>query len=212
MKNPTRVVAEYLANKMNHYTQKDGLELQKMTLGLEVVLINVSKMIIIYVLAALLGTLWQTFVIHLAFTMIKRYSFGLHALSSTVCTIVSCTIFVFVPFVMSSINTWLRADIVLNIGNHIVAIAFAVIILILYMYAPADTKARPIIGEKNRAWLKKKAIKYGIILAIITLLIPDGSEKLLLVFGAGVQSVCLLPITYKILKRSKQNYEAYECA
>ena len=79
-----RSAAKFFSSKINRYAKKDGLELQKLELGMEIFIINVSKFIIIYTLALLLGVLWQTFIVNMAFVLIKRYSFGLHALSSTI--------------------------------------------------------------------------------------------------------------------------------
>ncbi|MCL2398998.1 MAG: accessory gene regulator B family protein [Defluviitaleaceae bacterium] len=194
--------AKVLTRKINCYTCKDGLELQKMELGMEILLINVSKIIIIYLLAILLGILGQTLIIHGAFMLTKRYSFGLHALNSTVCTVLSCCMFVFIPLLLSD----------MGISNPIVLTVFPVIISILYRYAPADTKARPIIGVKLRKQLKYKSIAFSTIAMAIALIVPNESLKLLMVLGAAYQSISILPITYKILKRSEKNYEMYECA
>ena len=193
-----------LSGKLNLYIGRDGLELKKMTLGMEVAIINISKLVAIYVLAALLGVVGPTAVIHIAYFAIKRYSFGLHALNSTVCTVVSCCLFVAVPLAVQVMG--------LGIGNVTVGAVFAVVLACLYCYAPADTKARPLIGAQLRVQLKKKAVLCGAVLMLVALLIPSGEVKLLLTLGVVFQTVSVLPITYKILKRSERNYETYENA
>ena len=197
-----QAAAKFLAGKMNAYTCKEGLELQKMELGMEIVIINMSKLIIIFALAALLGVLWQTFVIYVAFATIKRYSFGLHALNSTVCTLVSCCMFVIVPLLLIGVG----------INNVGVIVTFSIIIPVLYLYAPADTKARPLIGTNLRVQLKRKTVICGLIVFAITLIIPNEPAKLLLTLGVMLQSVAVMPFSYKILKRSEKNYEDYEHA
>jgi len=188
------------AIRLNRYAGKDGLGFKKMVLGMEVLIINVTKLIIIYLLAAILGLILHTAIIHLAYVAIKRFSFGLHALNSTVCTIVSCTLFVAVPWGLQGVG----------ISNTIALAIFTVIISCLYKYAPADTKARPLVGKTLRAKLRTKAVTCSIILLIITLMIPSNEIKLLITLGAVFQCVSILPITYKILKRSERNYETYE--
>lgn len=192
--------AKKLACCLNRYANKEGLELKKLELGMEFFLINVSKLIIIYTLAALFGVVNQTIVVHFAFIVIKRYSFGLHALNSTVCSAVSCFLFVIVPFLLNSAG----------IGNHIVFPVFIAIVYILYRYAPADTKARPLVGIELRARLRAKAVISGVVLMILTLFVPNESTKLLLVMGAVYQCASILPLTYRLLKRSERNYETYE--
>ena len=138
-------VVRYLVGKINMYLNKEGAELQKIEYGMEVLIINISKISIIYMLAVLCGTLWQTLVIHSAFVFIKKYSFGLHALNSTACTVVSSCMFVLVPLFLTGVC----------IGNPVVLAIFTVVIVILCKYAPADTKAMPLVGEGRRGRFKR---------------------------------------------------------
>lgn len=199
-KNLTHTMAQNLAGKMNHYTHKDELEVKKMAYSLETIFLTISKLVIIYLLAAILGVVTQTMVIHFAFGIVKHYSFGLHALSSAVCTVVSCVLLVIVPWALTDVG----------IGNGFVAITFSAVIFALYKYAPADTKARPLIGKAYRRKLKIKAVCCGVVLMTIALLVSSEPVKLLLTLGAVYQAVSILPITYKLLKRSVKNYEPYE--
>ena len=197
-----RAAAKRLALWINRYANKEGLEFDKLKLGAEIFLISVSKYIIIYSLAVWLGVLPQTFATHVAYGLIKRYSFGLHALNSTVCTVVSCIMFVFIPLLLTD----------LRVNNYMVVIVFAVVIGILYRYAPADTEARPLIGSRLRKELNRKAVTCGVVVGTAAFLIPSESIRLLLMLGAVYQSISILPLTYKILRRSERNYESYECA
>ena len=197
-----QATAKSLARWMNRYANKEGLELQKLELGLEAYIINTTNLIIIYLLAALLGSLAQTAIIHFAFIIIKRYSFGVHALNSTVCTLVSCFTFVITPLLVSN----------MGVNNFGVLVVFVAVISFLYRYAPADTKARPIIGATLRGWLKMKAVVCGLLLMVIALVVPNEHFKLLLSLGAVFQCISIFPLTYKILRRSERNYEKYECA
>jgi len=197
-------VAIILTGLLNRYIGKEGIELKKIALGMEVALINITKMAVVYLLALALGVVFQTFVVHFSFYMVKRYSFGLHAASSTVCSLVSSFLLAVVPWVLVRIME-------VGIGNLTVLVAFVPILLCLYLYAPADTKARPLVGVMHRAKLKKKAMVCGFIIIVITLLVPNYEIKFLLTLGAVYQCILILPLTYKILKRSAKNYEKYEC-
>jgi len=199
----TSSIAQSLAQWINGYAGKDELALKKITYSLEVILLAVSKYIIIYSLAFFIGVFFQTLLINFAFGLIKRYSFGLHARSNIVCIVMCCILFVAVPWGITGIG--------IGVGNYIVLPIFLVIIFALYKYAPADTKAYPLVGVQRRYKFKKQAICSGIILMIIALLVPDEAMKLLLALGAVFQIVTILPLTYKILKRSVRNYEVYEC-
>lgn len=174
-----------------------------MVYGMEILLINISKMVVVYFLAWFLGAIIYALVTHIAYVTIKRYSFGLHALNSTVCTLVSCFLFAVVPWLVQGFE----------VGNIVVVMVFIHVIICLWLYAPADTKARPLVGKKLRVKLKVRAVLCGVVIMIVALIVPNGSFKLLLILGAVYQAVSILPVTYKILKRSEKNYEQYEqCA
>ena len=196
----TKAFSLKAANWMNRYAHKSGLELTKMELGMEIFLINVIKLIIMYSLAIALGILLLTFSTHMAFVIVKRYSFGLHAANSTICTIVSCCMFVVFPCLLAGTK----------IGNFVVLLIFAGVIFALFLFAPADTKARPLIGATNRRHLRRKSVISGLAVLAIALLIPNETIKLMIAMGAVYQSITVLPVTYKILGRSVQNYEKYE--
>ena len=195
-------IALRLTEMLNRHVGRTGLELTKTVFGMERFLINASKLIILCTLSALMGMLLQTVIIQLAFGLLRKNAFGLHALNSTVCTLISCGLFVFVPRLLLGVG----------IGNWIVSVAFIPAILVLYIYAPADTKARPLVGHKLRLKLKRQAVASGLLLFAATLLIPNEPIKLLLTLGAVYQCVSILPLSYKILKRSERNYEMYEHA
>ena len=192
--------AHYFARRINVYANKEGVEYKKLVLGMEMMIINVTKLVVLYLLAMTLGVLVQTLTLHAGYLLIKRYSFGLHALNSTVCTMITCVMFAIVPWVFSGFG----------INNFIVIVVFVPVISCLYLYAPADTKARPLIGEALREKLKRSSAICGAVLFAIVVLIPHPHVKFLLTLGAVYQCLAILPLTYKLLKRSERNYEKYE--
>jgi len=193
-------LAVYIANNINRHSAKEGLEFTKMIFGVESFLITISKLIVVYTLAILLGTMVQTLIIQISFSLLRRHSFGLHALKSTICTVVSCCLFVLVPWLLSGAG----------VGNIVVIALYIPMMFCFYIYAPADTKARPLVGKELRAQLKNRTLMCVVALMVATLLIPSQSVKLLLTIGAVYQCISILPLTYKILRRSEKNYEQYE--
>ena len=185
---------------INRYVQKDGIELQKMTLGLEIILHNIPKIILMMTVAIFLGILLQTAITWLTFASIRRYASGLHAQNSTTCTVASLLMFVAAPYVMQGVY--------LSVGKFI--LIFAVVVYGLYRYAPADTAACPILGAKRRAKLKKRAVLSGIAVMVLAIIIFDDVFYVLVATGAVYAVIAVLPTTYKILKRSMNNYEKYE--
>jgi len=196
-------ISNFAVAHLTSYTEKSkysSIDKKKMILGMEILLINLSKGFVIYGGALLLGCFFKTLAIHLAFAATKRYSYGLHAKHSAVCTIYSFTIFVLLTYVTPFIP----------INNVIALSIFALIITMHVKYAPADTQARPIIGANRRRYLKRMSVSMVIVLMIFTMTVPYIELKTLFVLGAVCQTISILPITYRILERRERNYEIYE--
>ena len=180
--------------------QKEGIELQKMTLGLEILLHNIPKLVLMVAVSAILGILTQTIITWFSFVCIRRYASGLHATNSITCSVTTLLMFVLTPYILYGfhINMW------------ILVVIFAVIGFGLFKYAPADTAARPILGKRKREKLKKKAVIASGILLVLALLLNNEAFYTLIAAGAVYALILVLPFTYKILGRSTNNYEKFE--
>lgn len=193
-------IAEGITIMVNTYLKKEGLELEKMKLGFQILLINVSKFISIITIGAMFNLLKESLFMIFIFGCIRKRAFGLHAKSSIMCTLTCIIMFDFGAYLSRY----------LEFNNYIVFIAFIIINILLYKYAPADTECHPLLGAKLRAKLKKQAILTGIILMVIALIIPNNEVKTLITLSASLGVVMILPRTYQILKRGYENYEKYE--
>lgn len=195
-------LAEELTTKLNRRLNKEGLELMKMKLGLEIFLINITKFTVVLVTAAAVNLFKETLFMILIFGSMRRSAFGLHAKNSIICTIITLTMFVLGAFVSNYI--------ILN--NYIIFVILFILNILLYRYAPADTENHPIIGEKLRRKLKKEAILTATALMLIALIVPSQIIKIMITLGVSFEVISILPITYKILNRRYKNYEKFERA
>lgn len=191
-------LAEKIITKERWADDEEGY--LKVKYGLEIILINAMKFIAVYGVALLLGIVWQTITVHLAYLMIRRYSFGLHATKSWVCTVVSVSMFDLIPYFAKG----------LLLNNWIVLGVFIFVLLNVFFFAPADTESLPLIGKDNRKKLKRKAMVSTLLLTGIALLVPIAEMKVLIMLGALYQVVSINPLVYKILNRRYHNYESYE--
>lgn len=193
------ILAEKIIFFINKRLNKEGLELQKMKLGVEILLINVSKMIIICTLATIFNLLKETILISMLFAFIRSTSFGLHAKNSIVCTIVTSIMFIGGSYLSNH----------LRLNNYNVIVISTILSILLYKYAPADTENHPLLGEDFREKLRKKTILKAMILMVIAIIVPS-NIKTLITLALLEQTLSILPITYKLLKRGYKNYEKYE--
>lgn len=167
--------------------------------GLEILMINLSKLAIIYGIALITKQIIPTLIVHLSYLLLRRYSFGLHARSSTVCTIYSIFLFNVIPYFVQQINLTLPPTIFVS----------CFIFICILLYAPADTENNPLIGSVHRKKLRIKSVICCILLLAIMLFIPDPQIKILILLGGLYQAISILPVTYKFLKRRYNNYEYF---
>lgn len=189
-----------IANKLNKYAYKEGLEFKKVVLGAEIILINVTKLILIFSLSAIMGIFFETVMVLIGFNIIRRTAFGLHARNNIWCAITSTALFVIVPYVLRDYQINILA----------ILFIFVTIFIALFLYAPSDTESRPIIGVNKRSKLRRDSLISCLVLLLIVLFIPFSNFKLMMTVGAVYEAISILPITYKLLKRRRKNYEEYE--
>ena len=185
---------------LNNYVKKEGTDVQKMVLGMEILLHNIPKLLLTLIIAFAVGILPLTLITFLPFVGIRRYAAGLHAENSITCAVMTLLMFVAVPYALQGIFL-----------NEIVLIAlFATLAAALYKYAPADTASRPIIGKNKRLKLKRKSVIVCVVTLILALMLRAEAFYVYVAAGATFAVITALPQTYKLLGRSTNNYEKYE--
>lgn len=196
----TETLATRCAMWLSAQNNGDRIAYLKMKLGIEMLLINITKTSIIYGVSLVCHLFLQTLILHGAYFAVRRYSFGLHANTSLSCTLISILMFVGTPLLSPYIN--LSSFAVIGLGLLFTAL--------LYRYAPADTDKFPLIGADRRRKLRRSSAATCLIVTFIAIITPSSTVTTLLMLGVGLQIIMILPITYKLLKRSVRNYEKYE--
>lgn len=189
-----------LADWLNHYAKREGKDYLKLCYGMEIVMTNIVGIAVFFTISLLLGTLIQSIAVLIGFNMVRRFASGAHAGNIAACSFSSTVLFNVVPWLIKGFT----------IHNFAVAIIFCVIILLLFLYAPADTESKPLVGRKKRARLRRHALIAGAFLMVGTLFLPDCSLKVYLTLGAVYEAVAILPITYIVLNKKYRNYEQFE--
>ncbi|WP_297420065.1 accessory gene regulator B family protein [Clostridium sp.] len=196
----TEKLVERIVIRFNTKVKKEGLELAKMKLGLEIFFINIGKFAIVFLIASYFNLLKESLFMSLVFGSIRSTAFGLHAKNSLVCSLITNMMFVAGPYVSYHIK----------LDNYTVLAAFIIMIFCFYKYAPADTENHPVLGEKLRLKLRKKTVVKSLFFMAITLIVKIQIIKAMIILTLGFNVISILPITYKILNRRYNNYERYE--
>ena len=174
-------------------------ELEKIHYGLECIYIFITKGIVVFTIAYLLGILKYTLFFLTVYGLLRMFACGLHATKSWICMISSALIFIIIPYICK----------ILIINKYIRIFLMIISTILIFIYAPADTKKRPIINKNKR--LRFKIISTFISFTYITanLFIKNNFILNSLAFGLILETIMILPITYKIFNLPYNNYINY---
>lgn len=175
------------------------VKLEELQYGLEGIYLTISKSIIIFSIALILGVFKEMFLLLIFFNILRTTGFGLHASKSWICLLSSSIIFIFLPYLSRVIIIPFVYKIILGILG----------IFLIYMYSPSDTIKRPIISKKRRTIYKFITTINCILLVFISLYIPSNTISNLIIFGIYTEVILIVPLTYRIFNLSYNNYLNY---
>ena len=185
-----------LITKKGKYSDE---QVEIMIYGLETIYLTVTKMIVIFAVAFLLGIFYEMLLLLISYNIIRSKAFGIHASKSIYCLITSLIMF---------------------IGGTLICkycvLPFPIIIIIsiicnfcLLIYAPADTEKRPLINKKKRQKFKLISFLLGLLYTFLIILFKDSFIVNYLLFGMIQAVLMILPVTYKIFNLPYNNYKKY---
>lgn len=181
------------------YPETDDIKLAEYRYSLEGFYLTISKMLFIIPMSIILNVFKEMIILLLFFNILREPGHGLHATKSWMCLVSSSIIFIGAPLVCKSITIPFIVKIILGIFG----------ILLIYKYAPADTKKAPIIKESRRNKYKFLATISCILLTFLSIIISDGLISNIIIFAIWIEILLILPLTYKIFNLSYNNYKDY---
>lgn len=187
-----------LITKNGQYTDE---QIEIMAYGLETIYLTVTKLIIVFLIAYLLGIFKEMILLLIAYNIIRTQSFGIHASKSIYCLISSIIMLIGGALVCKYCVLPFELTIVLVLVCDVC----------LLIYAPADTHKRPLINAKRRKKFKFVSFSLGIIYTILIIVFKNYSIVNYLLFGMFEAVIMILPITYKVFKLPYNNYKNYKC-
>lgn len=185
-----------LVEQMNKYNEE---QLEEIKYGLEGIYLAVSKVVVILFLAFILGMFKEAVLFLLIFNILRTTAFGLHASKSIWCWISSSISFLLIPFICKTFE----------FPNIFYIIASIVCLVSFILFAPADTIKRPLINKKKRKIYKIVSVISAIIFITLIFVSNNFLIKNMLVFALILETILILPITYKIFKLPYNNYKNY---
>lgn len=163
--------------------------------GLELIIGELPKMFLLFIIAWLLGIFKYALISFAIILPYKLVSGGVHLKTHIGCILGTSLLYCGNVFISKYIN-------ITDIKNQIIfsAIILILAIIMISLYAPADTENVPILRKKERA--KKKIISYIIVTAmiIISFLVKDRVISNMFRVGVLLQSIMISKLTYNIFK------------
>lgn len=163
--------------------------------GLELIIGELPKMFLLFIIAWLLGIFKYALISFAIILPYKLVSGGVHLKTHIGCILGTSLFYCGNVFISKYIN-------IPDIKNQIIfsAIILTFAIIMISLYAPADTENVPILRKKERA--KKKIISYIIVttMIIMSFLVKDRVISNMFRVGVLLQSIMISKLTYNIFK------------
>lgn len=180
----------------------DDEQAEIITYGLQMIIGEIPKMFILFGVGFLFGVGWYMLFAYFAMLPYRAMSGGFHLKTHLGC-IVGTVLFYYGNIIISNL---LYLD---NIQKYIlIGLTFIFGMLMVSMYAPADTENVPIISKHERR--KKKILSYITLslTLIAAVFVQDRVMSNILIIGTIIQSLSITRLAYKITK-NKYGYEVY---
>lgn len=184
---------------INNNPKYDSEQLEIIKYGLESIYITVTKSIIIFFIAFLLGLVKELLIFMIFYNLIRMPAFGLHATKSSYCLISSTLIFIGSSLLANVIFFPIYIKVILN----------SLIILCIFNWAPADTYKRPIVSKKRREIYKTIATLIAITFSFTSILITNQFIANCLIIAPLIECFMISPYIYKLFKLPYNNYKNY---
>jgi len=181
------------------YPNYNDSKMDEIRYGLEAIYLSLTKVIVILFITLLLGIFKEAVILLLLFNGLRIVAFGIHATKSWMCWVSSSIFFIGIPYIC------IHLDLPLFIHYIIISIS----LLCFILYAPADTKKRPLIRKNRR--IKFKILTLIISILYICLFFYTDSIFIRNVISSSMllESVLIHPLTYRVFKLPYKNYERY---
>lgn len=194
---------EYLTNKIRKQnTDIDDERAEVIKYGLQLLFGEVPKIFIMAAIAWGLGIFKWTIVAFILMLPYRMYAGGFHLKTHIGCIIGTSIMYTGNAFVSQYLTIPLMYKIIISILLWIFAV------IMIRMYAPADTEDVPVISKKERT--KRRRVSYVImtIMLIAGCIVRVNVISNILILGVLLETLAITRFVYK-LTRNKYGYEEY---
>lgn len=191
----------FLENSMNFickYQSISGYDKKRLKYGLEGLYLTITKMVLLIILALLLNMFKEFILVVVFFNVIRYTGFGFHAEKSYQCLLFSTFNFIAIPFLLLHIQ----------LSNFFVYTICAICIFHYLLFAPADTKKRPLSNKRKRIIRKIITVMIGFIYTLMIILLNNTYWTSIILSAMIIQAIIISPLIYRLFNQPYNNYKA----
>ena len=197
-------ICTFLTNRIRkEIPEIDDERAEVINYGLQNIIGEIPKTFLLFIIAFLLNMLKEVVFMFLVLIPYRGASGGFHLKTHLGCilgtAIFYCgTVFLSQNIILEEVTKYILIGIIWIFG-----------MIMIKLYAPADTENVPILSRKERR--KKQIIAYisFTIALVVTIFIQNNTISNILLFGNFVQTLTITKFAYKLTK-NKYGYEVYE--
>lgn len=171
--------------------------------GLQLIIGEIPKILLLFVTAIMLKIGWLVIFAYVTMLPYKIAAGGFHLKTHIGCTI--GTFIVYFGNVLISKYLIIQPNSIKYISILLIWI-FSIIMITLY--APADTINVPILRKEERKLKKILSYIFATIELLIALILKDSTLANILIFNVLIESICISKLAYKITK-NEYGYTTY---
>lgn len=199
-------ICTFLTNRIRkEMPEIDDERAEVINYGLQNIVGEIPKIFLLFIIAYILGMLKEVLFMFIVLTPYRGASGGFHLKTHLGCILGTTTFYCGIVL--------LSQHVILDDMTKYILIGISWIfgMIMIKLYAPADTENVPILSKKDRK--KKQMIAYitysiGLVAA---LLIKDNVISNILLFGNLLQTLTITKLAYRLTK-NKYGYEVYSDA
>ena len=196
-------ICTFLTNRIRkEMPEVDDERAEVINYGLQNIIGEFPKIILVFIIAYILGIFKWTLFTFIALFIYKGASGGVHLKTHLGCILLTTAFYCLIPFASQHFE-------LVGIAKYIVILAVWIFgMIMIKLYAPADTEAIPILESKVRK--KKQIVSYisftvGLLVALI---VNNQMITNILLLANFIQTLTITKIAYRLTK-SKYGYEVY---
>lgn len=181
-------ISDYLAEELGLSSEKRVL----IAFALDSMLLSLIGFCMILFVGLLFGVPKETFFAVLAGGLLRKVSGGAHFSTPSRCAIMGAVAYPSAGLLVHNTMSYFTGQYITYpaLTGMLAVVSF----IIISIYAPVDSKAKPIVSDSFRRKLKQSSLVLSIIIILFAIFIDDKSISLALLVGMAIQSISLLPI------------------